>query len=56
MLSFLSESGPLIHARQARARIEPGHVGLGSSPNSEPAGLVFIGHIYGGRKYRSLRP
>jgi hypothetical protein len=47
--SFLSEPGPLIRTRPAQARIEPGHVGLGSSPNSglraRLTGLVLIGHL-----------
>jgi hypothetical protein len=34
VLSFLSELGPLIRVGSARARIEPGRVGLGPGPNS----------------------
>jgi hypothetical protein len=47
--SLLSKPGPLIRAGLARARIEPGRVGLGSGPNSGLraglAGLVLIGHL-----------
>jgi hypothetical protein len=47
--SFLSEPGPLIRARPARTRIEPGRAGLGPGPNNGLraglAGLVLIGHL-----------
>jgi hypothetical protein len=50
MPSFLSETGPLIHAGPARACIEPGRARLGLSPNSGLrvglADLLLIGHLY----------
>jgi hypothetical protein len=48
--SFLSESGPLIRAEPALARLEPGRAGFGPDPNSGLrgglVGLVLIGHLY----------